>query len=65
MANNHLTETIIKLRERGVISRAHAEAMLQLVRQLNSPKGKVAQKTLRFMVVKTLAEILAKSLDDR
>ena len=62
---NHLTQTIIKLKERGVISKAHAETMLQLAQLVNSPTGKVASKALRHMIVNAIAEILSKSLNDR
>lgn len=60
-----LIQTITKLKERGVISKAHAEAMLRLARQLNTPEGKLVRKELRLMVVKAIAEILSKSLDER
>lgn len=62
---NHLTRTIIKLKERGVISKAHAKTMLHLALLVNSPTGKVVSKELRYMVVNAIAEIITKSLDDR
>jgi hypothetical protein len=62
---NHLTKTIIKLKERGVISKAHAETMLKFALFLDSPTGKVASKELRYMVVNAIAEIINKSLGDR
>lgn len=62
---SHLTKTIVKLKERGVISKAHAEAMLKLALFLDSPAGKIASKELRYMAVNAIAEIIHKSLGGR
>jgi hypothetical protein len=63
---DHLTSSIIKLKERGVISKAHAETMLHLAKLVdNTPTGRVASKTLRYMVVNAIAELLSRDLDDR
>lgn len=62
---NHLTSSIIKLKERGVISKAHAETMLQLAELVDTPLGREASKELRHMVVKAIAELLSRSLGDR
>lgn len=63
--SNHLTQTIIKLKERGVISKAHAKTMLKLALFLESPAGKAASKELRYMAVNAIAEIIHKSLGGR
>ena len=61
----NLKQTIVKLKERGVISKAHAETMLKLLKKLDTPQGKVASKALRYLVVKAVAELLLRSFDDR
>ena len=65
MGKNHLKSQIIKLKERGVISEAHAETMLRLTDMLHTSSDDVARQRLRSMVVKTIAELLSRSLDDR
>ena len=62
---NHMKNTIVKLEERGVIGKAHAEAMLLLIRKLETPSGKLVSKVLRYVVVKAIAELLMRSFDDR
>jgi hypothetical protein len=63
--SNHLTQTIIKLKERGVISKAHAKTMLKLALFLESPAGKAASKELRYMAVNAIVEIIHNSLGGR
>lgn len=62
---DHLTKTIIKLKEQGVISKEHAETVLRLAKQLETPEGKLVTKALRRVVVNAIADILNKIFSDR
>lgn len=60
-----LTQTITKLEERGVIGKRYARAARWLVRVLESPLGRLAIGLVRYVVVKTLAELILGGRDNR